>query len=73
MCAPCQIAGQLSGTDIKSADSRFKLLESGSKVDDELSKLKGLLTGSKEPAGYLPQANAEVDDELERLRKEMGR
>lgn len=42
-------------------------------MDDELSKLKGLLTGSKEPAGYLPQANAEVDDELERLRKEMGR
>lgn len=65
-----QIAGQLAGSDIKSTESRFALLEGDSKVDNELNKLKGLLTGKKDPAGYLPPSG-EVDDELERLRREM--
>lgn len=67
-----QIAGQLAGSDIGSIEGKFKALEGENKVDDELRKMKGLLTGSKQEKGYLPADNS-VDWELQRLRDEISR
>lgn len=67
-----QIAGQLAGTDIGSIEGKFKALEGDSKVDDELRKMKGLLTGAKQEKGYLPSEGS-VDLELQRLREEISR
>ena len=66
-----QIAGQLAGTDTGSIEGKFRALEGDSQVDDELRKMKGLLTGSKEKS-YLPPGGENVDMELEQLRREMG-
>lgn len=81
MEARSQAAGELAGADL---DSQFKALEAGSGVDDELEALKvQMLGGSAQPQGQLPAAEqptstpqtpaqkAEVDSELEELRKQL--
>ena len=53
-------------------ESRFKELEAGSSVDDELSKMKRQLTaGSDEPAKPAAPADPAVEDELAKLKGEM--
>lgn len=59
-----EVAGQLAGTEIKSMESQFKQLAENSAIDDELSKMKGLI-------GTDEKADPNVDDELEQLRKDM--
>jgi len=51
------------GSDL---EKQFKMLESGSAVDDELRKMKGLL-GSADDS-----KKSSVDDELEKLKKDAG-
>ncbi|MBE9130153.1 MULTISPECIES: PspA/IM30 family protein [unclassified Coleofasciculus] len=75
--ARSQAAHELSGADL---DSQFAALESGSDVDDELAAMKAQLTGGSVSQPALeaaseqqtsPSAKAEVDDELEALRKQI--
>ncbi|MGC9505190.1 PspA/IM30 family protein [Baaleninema sp.] len=71
--ARSQAAGELAGADL---ESQFAMLESGSDVDDELAAMKAQIAGAEEPKqlpeGETPAASsAEVDDELEKLRKEL--
>jgi phage shock protein A len=68
----------LPGSSESDLEKQFKMLEAGSVVDDELAKLKGLLSGSSAaPNGSsatrqtLP-SNPVVDDELEKLKREAG-
>jgi phage shock protein A len=66
----------LPGSAESSIEREFKLLEGSAAVDDELRKLKGLLSGSSD-SGAAPKAasapsNPLVDDELEKLKKEAG-
>lgn len=68
-----QAAAELAGADL---DSRFQALEAGGDVDEELAALKASLNPSplalpddtKKPE-LLPAQAAEVDDELEKLRR----
>ncbi len=71
--ATSQASEELLGGDL---ESQFAQLESGSDVDDELAAMKAQLSGGSKPAGALPEgqtpaADAEVDDELEKLRAEL--
>ncbi|EAW36708.1 PspA/IM30 family protein [Lyngbya sp. PCC 8106] len=81
MEARSQAVGELAGADL---DSQFKALEAGSGVDDELEALKvQMLGGSAQPQAQLPAGEqpastpqtpaqkAEVDSELEELRKQL--
>ena len=57
-------------------EERFRALESGSKVDDELELLKRQLPPArKEVRGQLPPTvyDAEVDAEYERMKRELRR
>lgn len=47
-------------------EKEFKMLEASNSVDDELKKMKGLLSGSSEPK------KSAVDDELEKLKRDAG-
>ena len=68
-----QAAAELAGADL---DSRFQALEAGGDVDQELAALKASLSptplalpdDSKKPE-LLPAQAAEVDDELEKLKR----
>jgi len=53
----------LPGSAESSIEREFRLLEGSSAVDQELKKMKGLLTGS---------SSSEIDDEFEKLRKDAG-
>ncbi|HEY9866482.1 MAG TPA: PspA/IM30 family protein [Candidatus Obscuribacterales bacterium] len=72
--ARSQAAGELAGSDF---ESKFAELEAGSDVDDELIALKAQMSGGPAPAS-LPSGttattpNVPVDDELEKLRKELN-
>jgi len=67
-----EVSGQLAAGTGSSLDSesKFRLLESGSKVDDELSRMKLALAPPKEEPKALPStpASAAVEDELEKLK-----
>src|SRR3569832_2331232 len=67
----------LPGSAESSIEREFKLLEGSAAVDDELKKLKGLLSGSSDAAASTTSASASstatpsnpvVDDELEKLK-----
>ena len=58
-------AGQLAGTEIKSTESQFKMLSENAAIDDELQKMKGLI-------GTDEKMDPNVDDELEKLRKDLN-
>ena len=74
--------GQLrGGSSSPDMEKQFKMLESGSAVDDELKKMKGLLGGSSDSAGASDNASASaagganksaVDDEMEKLKRDAG-
>ena len=68
-----EVSGQLQfGAGTADMESRFKELEAGSSVDDELSKMKRQLTaGSEEPAKPAAPADPAVEDELAKLKGEM--
>ncbi|HEY9872175.1 MAG TPA: PspA/IM30 family protein [Candidatus Obscuribacterales bacterium] len=78
MEARSQSAAELAGADL---EGQFKLLESGSDVDDELAAMKAQLLGpATQPPKPLPpgpnqtsgsQAKAGVDAELEQLRSQI--
>ncbi|HEY9605156.1 MAG TPA: PspA/IM30 family protein [Allocoleopsis sp.] len=76
MEARSQAAHELTGNNL---DEQFRLLESGSDVDDELAAMKAQLTGGSVSQQALPAsqqntspaAKSEVDDELEALRKQI--
>ncbi|NJN62969.1 MAG: PspA/IM30 family protein [Coleofasciculaceae cyanobacterium RL_1_1] len=73
--ARSQAAGELAGADL---ESQFAMLESGSDVEDELAAMKAQLSGGSTSQAALPQGdtsaspNADVDAELEQLRRELG-
>jgi phage shock protein A len=77
MEARSQSAAELAGSDL---ESQFKMLESGTDVDDELAAMKAALAPAKTPTQALPAANptsssksgSPVDTELEALRKQMN-
>mmetsp|Transcript_17666 Transcript_17666/g.25794 ORF Transcript_17666/g.25794 Transcript_17666/m.25794 type:complete len:314 (-) Transcript_17666:192-1133(-) len=62
--------GLLPGSSGSSLEKEFKMLESGSAVDDELKKMKGMLGGSADDAP--PKKKSSVDDELEKLKRDAG-
>jgi len=60
-----------------SLESEFKKLEAASSVDDELKKMKGLLSGSSGDSASSGSSSSSapksaVDDELEKLKKDAG-
>ena len=73
-----EVSGQLQfGASTADMESKFKALEAGSSVDDELSKMKRQLTAGADdapadapPAKSLPAtpADAAVEDELAKLK-----
>lgn len=78
--AQAEVAGELaaatSGTT-RSLEDKFKLLEGDSEIDSQLEELKKQLPGTKDVIGELPataQINTdEIDQEYERLKKELGK
>jgi len=63
-------SGMIGAAKDVSLEDKFKQLESGSSVDDELAQLKaGLPSG--ETKGELNPAKSAADDELAKLKKEM--
>jgi phage shock protein A len=81
MEAKSQSAAELAGADL---ESQFKMLESGSGVDDELAAMKAQMLGAgPQSSGVLPPASqttnpqpatpaTPVDAELEALRKQIN-
>lgn len=61
-----EVSKELAGVD-DSLDSKFAALDAGNDVEDELSKMKNMLAGGEDK-----KALSAVDDELEKMRKEMG-
>jgi len=55
------------GSDI---EKEFKMLEAGDAVDDELQKMKGMLSGSPDPTKT--SSTPAVDDELEKMKRDAG-
>ena len=76
MEARSKAANELTGSNL---EEQFKLLESGSDVDDELAAMKAQLTGGSVSQPVLPasedktssSSKSAVDDELEALRKQI--
>ncbi|KAG7348510.1 phage shock protein A IM30, suppresses sigma54-dependent transcription [Nitzschia inconspicua] len=65
----------LPGSAASSVEAQFKALEAASEVDAELAKLKGLLGASSSASSSSTTSaakNAEIDDELEKMKKEAG-
>ena len=71
----------LPGSAESSIEDQFKALEASNSVDDELAKMKGLLSGSKDESSSdsrsssskpAASSNPAVDDELEKLKKDAG-
>ena len=72
----------LPGSSASSLESQFKALEASSSVDNELEKLKGLLSGSSDSNASSSSSSSKspststsspkVDDEFEKLKKEAG-
>ena len=83
MEAKAEIAGELAASSSGSSASledRFKALESGDAVDDELAKMKakkalpGASTAAEEPKELPAEVElSELDQEYEKLKKELGR
>lgn len=68
-------ANALPGSSSASLESQFKQLEAASSVDDELAKMKGLLSGSSDDSGSSNSSSSsskpsspEVEDELSKLK-----
>jgi len=66
-----EVSAQITGSsrDV-SIEDKFKALESGNSVDDELEMMKRQLTG-KSPEPKQLEGSAEIDDELAKLKKSL--
>lgn len=65
-----EVAGQLAGAPEASLEEKFKALEAGDSVTDELAKMKAALPGGPEEVkGALPASK--IDDELSKLKSEI--
>ena len=81
MEAEAEVAGELaatsSGSAPKSIEDRFKQLEGSSKVDDELDAMRKQLPSPEKKVESLPsattQSDAALDEEYEKLKKELGK
>lgn len=66
----------LPGSAESSVEAQFRALEASNSVDDELNKLKGLLGGSSSaPSSSTSKSssgNSQVDDEMEKLKRDAG-
>jgi len=62
----------LTGGGGGSLEKEFQALEGGRAVDDELEKMKMLLSGSDNKSSGSAGGAGDVDDEFERLKKEAG-
>jgi phage shock protein A len=63
----------LPGSSSASIEDQFKSLEAASEIDDELAKMKGLLAGeSSSSIGSSSSKKNDVDDELEKLKRDAG-
>lgn len=63
----------LPGSSAASIEDQFKALESANEIDDELAKMKGLLAAeSSSSSGGSSSKNSDVDDELEKLKRDAG-
>lgn len=67
----------LPGSDGAGIEAQFAALEASDSVDDELAKMKGLLSGSSSSSSSEGGSNSDskksdVDDELEKLKKDAG-
>lgn len=70
----------LPGSAASSVEAQFKALEASSEVDAELAKLKGLLGGSSSASSDNSSStsqtssakSSEIDDELEKMKKDAG-
>jgi len=80
--AQAEVAGELAASTSTSAtmEDRFKALESGDRIDDELAKMKNMkaLPGSEKEPALLPEVvqeepKSELDMEYEKLKKELGK
>jgi phage shock protein A len=60
----------LPGSAGASIEDQFKALEASNEIDDELAKMKGLLGG--ESSASSGAKNSDVDDELEKLKRDAG-
>merc|ERR1712129_297258 len=70
-----EMGNMLPGSTDSSIDKQFQLLEAGSAVDDQLAKMKqNLLTGSSSSSSSssATKPNKDVEDELDRLKREAG-
>lgn len=66
--------GSLGGNMLpgsSSIEDQFKALEAGNAVDDELAKMKGLLSGDSS-ASSSSDKKSDVDDEFEKLKRDAG-
>lgn len=63
----------LPGSSSASIEDKFKALEASSEIDDELAKMKGLLSAeSSSSSGSSDSKKNDVDDELEKLKRDAG-
>lgn len=68
----------LPGSEGASIEAQFAALEASDSVDDELAKMKGLLSGSSSSSSSDggsdtdSKKSADVDDELEKLKRDAG-
>jgi len=71
----------LPGSSGSSIENQFKMLETGSAVDDELNNMKRLLTGSSDKPSSEGSSSdgssdnpgqSDLDDELEKLKRDAG-
>eukprot|EP00187_Rhodella_violacea_P012064 CAMPEP_0184709744 /NCGR_PEP_ID=MMETSP0314-20130426/803_1 /TAXON_ID=38298 /ORGANISM="Rhodella maculata, Strain CCMP 736" /LENGTH=318 /DNA_ID=CAMNT_0027171497 /DNA_START=22 /DNA_END=978 /DNA_ORIENTATION=+ len=69
-----QITGELAGTADTGLDAKFKALERGD-VDDELEQMRKRISAKDDPTPMrLPSGkDAAVNDELEKMKREMGK
>ena len=61
----------LPGSEGASIEDQFKALEASNEIDDELAKMKGLLAAESSSSSS-DAGNSDVDDELERLKRDAG-
>ena len=68
----------LPGSAESSVEAQFKALEASNAVDDELAKMKGLLGAGKDDEGSSSSSsggskpNSNIDDELDKLKRDAG-
>jgi len=63
----------LPGSAASSVENQFKALEAANEIDDELAKMKGLLGAeSSSSSGGGNSNKSDVDDELEKMKRDAG-